>query len=92
MNELASNALGQLYDMHTTDDIGNIGKIRTKIKTLENKGDVIKDNVLDFVYKSDMDFRSFYHIMNSTYLADDILDNCEDASDIFMSIMLSLTT
>ena len=67
-------------------------ELRHRIKAIENKGDAVRDSLLDYAYKANVGFKGFYHITDLAYLYDDILDDCEDSSDIFMSIVLALAT
>lgn len=90
--ELNSRALGALERMHSTDNIEKIRTFRLEIEGLEERGDEIKDSLLDYVYKHEMDYKSFVHISEVAHKTDNILDNCEDSSDMFLSIMLSIMT
>ncbi len=91
MNGLAQEAIRMLRDMHRADRISRAKRIRMKIKELESEGDAVKDAMLDHAYRSgNGDFRTFYHMIDAAYLADDVLDGCEDSSDILMDIMLSI--
>ncbi len=92
MNLLADSAIKLLHKMHGTDEIRKLKGLRHRVKALENDGDVIKDAMLDFAYSSKAGFKDFYFIIDAAYLSDDILDSCEDASDIFISIMTSIIT
>ncbi len=93
LSELINSALILLYEMHKVDTLDEARVLRAKIELIEQKGDDIKDAMLDYAYKSkDIDFRSFYYIQNVAYLADDILDGCEDSSDMIVSIMRSILT
>ncbi len=92
MNLLAGSAIKLLHKMHGTDEIRKLKGLRHRVKALENDGDVIKDAMLDFAYSSKAGFKDFYFIIDAAYLSDDILDSCEDASDIFISIMTSIIT
>ena len=85
-------AIKLLHKMHGTDEIRKLKGLRHRVKALENDGDVIKDAMLDFAYSSKAGFKDFYFIIDAAYLSDDILDSCEDASDIFISIMTSIIT
>ncbi len=92
MTALADSALASLHKMQESDNLGEIKAIRKNIELLEEKGDEIKDSLFDFAYKSRIDFKTFYHTFEIAHLLDDILDNCEDASDrylIFVSSLLS---
>jgi uncharacterized protein Yka (UPF0111/DUF47 family) len=63
-----------------------------EIEKLEETGDDIKDQMLDQIYGSweKLDYASFHNHIETTIEADDILDECEDASDLVVTIMKSL--
>ncbi|MGC8662563.1 MAG: DUF47 domain-containing protein [Candidatus Micrarchaeia archaeon] len=90
MTRLARSALLIMEKMHKSDKINEISTYRKEIEKLEEAGDEIKDGLFDDVYKEKLDFKTFYHIMELAHQADDILDNCEDSSDIFLTIMSSI--
>ncbi|MGC8628750.1 MAG: DUF47 domain-containing protein [Candidatus Micrarchaeia archaeon] len=90
MNRLADSAISMLHKMQESDNIIEIKKLRGEIELLEEKGDELKDALFDFAYKSPIDFKTFYHTFEIAHLLDDILDNCEDASDMYLTIISSL--
>ncbi len=92
MLALADKAIEDVGKLLITDSIDEIKGIRKKIEKEEEKGDEIKDGMLDFAYEKNMDFKSFYHIIQVAHMADDILDNCEDVSDVYLNIMSSIIT
>lgn len=63
-----------------------------QIERLEEEGDDVKDSMMDEIYGSweKLDFASFHNYLETTIEADDILDLCEDASDIVMAITKAL--
>jgi len=63
-----------------------------QIERLEEQGDDVKDNMLDEIYGSweMLDYASFHNYIETTIEADDILDRCEDASDLVIAIMKGL--
>ncbi len=63
-----------------------------EIEGLEEKGDDVKDAMLDEVYGSweQLDFASFNNYIQTTIEADDILDLCEDASDLVIAVTKAL--
>lgn len=63
-----------------------------EIENLEEQGDDVKDAMIDEIYGSweKLDFASFNNYLETTIEADDILDLCEDASDIVMAITKAL--
>jgi uncharacterized protein Yka (UPF0111/DUF47 family) len=91
-NKLIDKALRLLYELHTSDNIATVRRIRREIERVEQDGDEIKDGMIAYAYKSKMDYKSFYNTIELAHMADDILDACEDASDAYTSIMLSILT
>lgn len=91
-NDFAEDALSLLSKMHEASDMNTIRSSRTKIHEIENKADEVRDRLLDFAYNTKMEFKEFYHIIHLAYTYDEVLDTCEDAADLFMSMMLSITT
>ena len=89
-NGYASSSIKLLSQMHKADTVNKIKAFRSRIKQIENEGDMLRDSMLDFAYSTETDFKLFYHLIDLAYMCDDILDACEDASDIFLSIMLSI--
>ncbi len=89
---LTNSALIVLHEMHKTERIEDARKLRIKIEDIEHRGDDIKDGMLDYAYAAKLDFKSFYYMQNVAFLADDIIDGCEDASDMIVSIMRSILT
>jgi uncharacterized protein Yka (UPF0111/DUF47 family) len=67
-------------------------KLARQIESLEEQGDDVKDSMIDEIYGSweKLDFASFNNYLETTIEADDILDLCEDASDIVMAITKAL--
>lgn len=67
-------------------------ELAKKIEELEEQGDDVKDNMLDEIYGSWelLDYASFHNYLETTIEADDILDRCEDASDLVIAIMKGL--
>ena len=63
-----------------------------EIERLEEQGDDVKDNMLDEIYGSweILDYASFHNYIETTIEADDILDRCEDASDLVIAILKGL--
>ena len=63
-----------------------------EIEKLEEQGDDVKDAMLDEIYGSweKLDYASFHNYIQTTIEADDILDLCEDASDLVIAVMKAL--
>ncbi len=93
LTDLINRALVLLHQMHDAQTVDEAKRIREKIEVIEQMGDEIKDAMLDYAFESkDLDFRSFYYVQSAAYFADDILDGCEDSSDMILSIMRSIVT
>ena len=73
-------------------DITKALSLAQEIERLEETGDDVKDQMLDQIYGSweKLDYASFHNYIETTIEADDILDECEDASDLVVTIMNSL--
>ncbi len=63
-----------------------------KIESLEEEGDDVKDSMLDQIYGSweKLDYASFHNYLETTIKADDILDLCEDATDLVIAVTKAL--
>ena len=73
-------------------DVTMAMSLAREIESLEETGDDVKDAMLDEIYGSweKLDYAAFHNFIETTIEADDILDGCEDASDLIMTIMKSL--
>jgi uncharacterized protein Yka (UPF0111/DUF47 family) len=73
-------------------DMSKALSLAREIEGLEEIGDDVKDQMLDEIYGSweKMDYASFHNFIETTIEADDILDECENASDLVVTIMKSL--
>ncbi|MCL5105891.1 MAG: DUF47 family protein [Candidatus Marsarchaeota archaeon] len=89
---LIEKTLYLLRDMEQLDDLDKIKKIRAKIQKNEQLGDRLKDSIFDFAYDQNVNFKTFYHLLEVGHKLDDVLDSCEDSSDAFMTFMSSLIT
>ncbi len=92
LSELTNSALVLLYEMHKVNTLAEAQRLRSKIKLVEQKGDELKDALLEYAYSAKLDFKSFYYVQDVAYLSDDVLDRCEDTSDMIASIMRSIIT
>ncbi len=89
---LVDSALDTLLEMYEQADVANLRTLRQRIEQLEETGDAIKERMLDRVYTEAATFQSFYHTVQVAYLADNILDGCEDAADMLLTIVSSIIT
>lgn len=92
MARLAGSAISELENMLSSDDQREIKRSRIKIEDLEQEGDEIKDYLLDFAYKGRIDFKAFYNISELAHKSDNVLDSCEDAADLYLSVMNAIVT
>jgi len=90
MLKLVHLALHALERMLSSDNTEKIKQLRKEIEVFEEKGDDIKDSLLDYEYKNSMNYKTFLHILEVAHRADNILDACEDSADMFLSVMLSI--
>ncbi len=83
--------LRELLDVAGTNKTKAL-EMAKEIEKLEEQGDDIKDAMLDEIYGSTekLDYASFHNYIQTTIEADDILDLCEDASDLVIAVMKAL--
>ena len=76
----------------SSSDLKEILALRKEIESLEQQGDDIKDRGLDILYHKapHMHYLQFYHYSELIHKFDDILDHCEDLSDLVLSIITSI--
>ncbi len=72
----------------------NMKEDRKNIEAIEEEVDEIKDGVIDYAYKNSnkISYLVFEHLNTLTHKLDDLLDDCEDISDLVYTIMLSVAT
>ncbi len=89
---LSEKALQKIERMLSTSDETEISKLRKEIETLEEEGDEVKDQGFDRLYgiASKLSFLQFYHYSEVLHKCDDILDSCEDISQLIVSIVTSI--
>ncbi len=63
-----------------------------RIESLEEQADDVKDSMLDEIFASagDVPYYVYNHLVRLTVEGDDLLDRCEDASDIIAIIVTAL--
>jgi uncharacterized protein len=89
---LAETSLQKLGKMLATSNESEISKLRREIEELEEQGDEIKDQGFDKLYSlaPKISYLQFYHYSEILHKCDDILDSCEDTSQLIMSIVTSI--
>jgi uncharacterized protein Yka (UPF0111/DUF47 family) len=89
---LAVKSLSKLKQALSTSNIVEILELRKEIEALEEQGDEIKDAGFDSLYSMapKLHYLEFYHYSELLYKCDDILDSCEDFSDLIVSVVTSI--
>ncbi len=90
--QLVDSALETLLGMYEQGDVTKLRFLRQTIERLEETGDDVKESMLDLVYARPATFQSFYHIVQTAHLADNVLDGCEDSADALLTIVSSIIT
>lgn len=90
--DLAGQALVKVRTTLSLSDLTEILKLRKEIEALEQQGDDIKDKGFDWLYREAprMHYLQFYHYSELLHKFDDILDGCEDLSDLILSVITSI--
>lgn len=93
MLDLIKEALSYVKRMLKASDIDIMRGIREDIEVLEEKGDELKDDLIDEIYRvaDSISYLVFTHLTGVVHKIDDMLDGCEDISDLVLTINLSLT-
>lgn len=89
---LAEESLTKLQNMLSASNEIEITQLRREIEDLEEQGDEIKDNGFDKLYtmSPQITYLQFYHYSELLHKCDDILDSCEDLSQLVVSIVTSI--
>ena len=92
MLDYNKKALTNLQNMLSANDLEHLKSERKAIESLEEVVDDIKDDLIDQVYvdAKGLHYLVFTHVMNTVHRIDDLLDDCEDASDLVMTISNSV--
>jgi uncharacterized protein Yka (UPF0111/DUF47 family) len=90
--KLAGNAFSKLKNMLSTSDMNEILEMRREIQTLEEQGDDIKDAGFDKLYSAAprLHYLQFFHYSEVLHTCDNILDECEDLSDLIVTVVTSI--
>jgi len=90
--DLADSSLSKLKQALSTGSVPEILQLRKEIEAIEEKGDEIKDTGFDKLYASasNIHFLEFYHYSELLHKCDDVLDSCEDLSDLIVSVVTSI--
>lgn len=93
MLTLNKEALSYVKRMLKSGDMNVMREIRKSIEVIEEKGDEYKDDLIDEIYRvaDSISYLVFNHLTAVAHKIDDMLDDCEDISDLILTINLSLT-
>jgi hypothetical protein len=89
---LAEKSLLKLKQALSSSNVTEILELRKEIEALEEQGDDIKDAGFDRLYSiaPKLQYIQFYHYSELLHKCDDILDSCEDFSDLIVSVVTSI--
>ncbi len=89
---LAEKSILTLKQALSSSDLSEILRMRKEVEDIEEQGDDIKDQGFDRLYRiaPKLHFLEFYHYQELLHKCDDILDSCEDFSDLMVSVVTSI--
>ncbi len=89
---LADRSLSKLKQALKSSNIQEILELRKEIEELEEDGDEIKDSGFDNLYSlaPKLHYLQFFHYSELLHKCDDLLDSCEDFSDLLVSVVTSI--
>jgi uncharacterized protein Yka (UPF0111/DUF47 family) len=92
MVTLAETSLAKVKEALSTADLSKTLQLRKEIEALEEQGDDVKDKGFDRLYRvsAKLHFLEFYHYQELLHKCDDILDGCEDLSDLIVAVVTSI--
>ncbi|ARD85361.1 DUF47 family protein [Ferroplasma acidiphilum] len=92
--EANKESLEFVHSILNENDLSNMRGDRKSIEAIEEQVDEIKDNIIDYTYKNStkMSYIVFEHLNTLAHKLDDLLDDCEDISDLIFTIMLAVTS
>jgi uncharacterized protein Yka (UPF0111/DUF47 family) len=89
---LAEKSLLKLKQALSSSSVTEILALRQEIEALEDQADDIKDEGFDRLYKMtpNLHYLQFFHYSELLHKCDDVLDSCEDFSDLIVSVVTSI--
>ena len=89
MLDLAERSFRKVLELLAERDMGEIKRDRSEIEMLEEKGDEVKDDALDELYRlaPSLKYVNFTHYSEVLHKIDAILDACEDLSDLVVAVL-----
>lgn len=93
MIKKSRDALNSVSSMLSDSNMESLRTERKSIEVLEEEVDELKDNLIDDIYRNadKMHFLVYEHLMSLVHKIDDMVDDCEDISDILLNIILSVS-
>jgi len=87
-------SLDLVHSILNENDLSKMREDRRNIEAIEEQVDEIKDNLIDYTYKNStkISYIVFEHLNTLAHKLDDLLDDCEDISDLVFTIMLAVTS
>ncbi|MHB8360532.1 MAG: DUF47 domain-containing protein [Thermoplasmataceae archaeon] len=88
---LSANKL--IKNLLLIENLNEVKNTREEIEKLEENVDEMKDKIIDTLYKKSdsISYLTFNHINSMVHTLDDMLDGCEDISDIVLTIVQSVS-
>ena len=92
MLDLAEKSLSKLKQALSSSNMAEILALRKDIEDLEEQADDIKDQGFDRLYSiaPKLHYLQFSHYQELLHKCDDVLDSCEDFSDLIVSVVTSI--
>ena len=89
---LAETSLLKLKQALSSSNVTEILRLREEIEALEEHGDELKDDGFDRLYNMtpNLHYLQFFHYSELLHKCDDVLDSCEDLSDLIVSVVTSI--
>ncbi|MCL4332168.1 MAG: DUF47 family protein [Candidatus Thermoplasmatota archaeon] len=93
MLDYEKQALLYVDNMLNAGNMSQMREERKKIEELEEKVDDFKDSFIDSLYSknSKLSYITFSHLADMVHKIDDLLDHCEDISDLILTVTTAVT-
>lgn len=93
MLEVSVVALKDVRVLLDAKDTKVMTEARNRIEKMEEQVDDLKDNLIDDLYRAsdNLPYLIFIHLTELVHKLDDMLDDCEDISDLVHTIDVSIT-
>ncbi|HLH86569.1 MAG TPA: DUF47 family protein [Thermoplasmataceae archaeon] len=91
--KISLDALDHVKAIVECTEFKEMKREREQIEALEERVDDIKDNLLDYLYNNSdsIPYIVFIHLTGLVHRLDDLLDDCEDISDLIHTITVAVT-